>query len=262
MSLTVEDLGRAGLKLWQDSEGYRYGTDTVLLAWFASSFVRRSRRRASMLELGSGNGAGALLVAGRIPEADIDAVEINPSSYELLKKNIDGNGLAGRITPYNADIRDLPQEIRSKQYDVVFFNPPYYNVMNGPASKRTGSGGARLGGRFEENGDLTDFVKAAASRAVQSSGHIVMVMQGQRLPDTMTALAGCGIKPVALMSVHPLADRNASVFLISGKKGGSGTDMKILPPLILAERTGSGNDIIETKRVLDIYSKEHEDCFI
>jgi tRNA1(Val) A37 N6-methylase TrmN6 len=49
--------------------------------------------------------------------------------------------------------------------------------------------------------------------------------------------------------------------LVAGKKGASGTDVKILPPLIISEKTPDGC-IINTERINDIYDKEHTDCFI
>ncbi|MBO4636171.1 MAG: methyltransferase [Clostridiales bacterium] len=263
MSYTKEDLGRAGFVLYQNEDGFRFGTDSVLLAWFASSFVRKGRKAApGFLEFGSGCGPVSMLVAARVPDSRIDAVEIKPGACEALRKNISENGLEGRVRAFNADIRELPSEIRGKQYDVVMFNPPFFSGSKGPKCKRTGCDSERLSGRFEENGTMDDFLKAAASRVVQSSGHIVMIMHGLRLPDTLRAFDDNKIKPVALLNIHPLADRAASSFLIAGKKGGSGTDMKILPPLILSKRSSNGDGIINTENIIRIYEEEHTDCFI
>ena len=263
MAYTKEDLGRAGFVLYQNEDGFRFGTDSVLLAWFASSFVRKNRKSPPrFLELGAGCGPVSMLVAARVPDALIDCIEIKPGACEALRRNIDANSLTGRVRAFNADIRYLPPEVRQQQYDVVMFNPPFFSDARGPKCRREGSDGERLSGRFEENGTADDFLSAAASRVVQSSGHIVMIMHGLRLPDTLRSFEQHRVKPVALMNIHPLPDRAASSFLLSGKKGGSGTDMKILPPLIISERTGVQNEIVNTEKITEIYEEEHRDCFI
>ena len=127
MTYTKEDLGRAGFVLYQNEDGFRFGTDSVLLAWFASSFVRKNRKAAPrFLELGAGCGPVTMLTAARVKDALIDAVEIQPGAVEAIEKNIEANGLKTRVRAFNADIRQLPAEVRSLQYDVVMFNPPFF----------------------------------------------------------------------------------------------------------------------------------------
>ena len=257
--LTLEDLGRRGYKMYQQKEGFRFGTDSVLLAWFAASFVRKGKA-CTALELGSGCGGASLCLAARSDDVSIDAVEIMEKPAEILEENIKLNGLSGRMRSFNCDIRELPSDIRSKQYDIVFMNPPFFNRGSGPAARAEGDG-ERLAGRFEENGTAEDFISVAASRVRQSSGYIIMVMHGDRLPEIMSIYEKYRIKPVRLMTVHPFEDRNASMFLLAGKKGASGSDMKILPPLILNRRDGKDSPVMseELKR---IYEEEHTDCFI
>ena len=258
--MTTESLGREGYIIHQMEDGFRFGTDSVLLGWFASSFIREGKPSA-MLELGSNCGAVTLLCAARQKSVSIDSVEIMPEAYELLRTNIEENHLEQRISAFNADLRDLPPEIRRKQYDVVFFNPPFFSSSKGPSSLRKGDGGTRLAGRFEENGTLDDFIRVAASRVRQSSGHIVLINHGSRLAETIAVMQEYKVKPRKLMCVHPFADREASMFLLEGRKGASGNDMTVLPPLILNEKDGNG-DIIVTKSITDIYEKEHTTCFI
>ncbi|MEE5990865.1 MAG: hypothetical protein V3G41_09315, partial [Lachnospiraceae bacterium] len=54
-NIVPEDLGRDGLKLLQHKDCYKLDTASVLLAWFAASFVRNGKP-CEMLELGSGSG--------------------------------------------------------------------------------------------------------------------------------------------------------------------------------------------------------------
>ena len=143
--LTFEPLGRKSFSMYQLKDGFRFGTDTVLLAWYTASFVKPGNE-AKLLELGSNCGAATLLVTARRDNVVTDALEIECDAYEVLKKNIELNNLSERVCAYNGDVRELPEEIRKKQYDVVFMNPPFYNDDNGPASTKIG--------RYEHHGGL------------------------------------------------------------------------------------------------------------
>ena len=260
--MTIEDLGRGGLKLYQPKDGFRYGTDTVLLAWFAASFLRRSASAIKcpqrVLELGSGVGTATLLVQGRFPGILSDAVELEPIYADFLNRNILLNNLSSKVRGFNCDIRELPSDVKSIQYDVVMFNPPFFRIGSGP--KTTDNGDGKRGARHEENGTLNDFVKIASSRLIQSKGHLVLIMHASRLSDVYKCFDDNNVKMTHLMSVHPFADKNAEMVLVAGKKGASGSDVKVLPPLILNERTNDG--IIMSRRLTEIYGEEHRDCFI
>ncbi len=267
---TLEDLGRAGLQMYQLKDGFRFGLDSVLLSWFAASFVRNSNasnnsskvtaKTTRVLELGAGCGACTLLMHGRKPNVRIDSVELMNTSALVLEENIRLNKLEDKIRVFNADIRKLPSDVRDIQYDIVMFNPPFFLEENGP--KTTSSKSVeRLNGRFEENGSLNDFVKVAASRVIPTSGFVVMIMKGSRLTDSIRAFEANKITPTHLLTVHPFDDKNGASFLLCGKRGIKGTELKILPPLILNCRDANGN-IKSTDVTTMIYEKEHSTNFI
>ncbi len=262
--LTLDNIGRAGFVLYQQKKGFRLGTDSVLLAWFAASFARKDRdgnyRKTSFLELGSGCGGASVCVAARLPDSVIDCCEIMTSSCEVLQRNLEANNLTDRVSAYNCDIRQFPDEVRQKQYDIVFSNPPFFNGDRGNKTDPEASSDERLAARFEENGTIEDFIKASKSRVIPSTGHIIMVMKADRLTEIMSLMDTYNIRPVRLMSIHPLADRNASSVLIAGKVGGTNSQLRILPPLILNET--SDGSLRQTMRITEIYEGEHKDCFI
>lgn len=267
---TLEDLGRANLKMYQLKDGFRFGLDSVLLSWFAASFVRNGNTSSNsskvtaktprVLELGAGCGACTLLMHGRKPGVKIDAVEIMNTSCDVLEENIRINNLSDKVRAFNADIRKLPDEVRAIQYDIVMFNPPFFLEENGPKTTSAKSV-ERLNGRFEENGSLNDFVRIAASRVVPTSGVVVMIMKGNRLTDSINAFEINKITPTHLLAVHPFEDKNAASFLLCGKRGIKGSELKILPPLILNSRDNNG-EIKPTDVTTMIYEKEHTTCYI
>ncbi len=229
--------------MYQIKDGFRFGTDTVLLSWFTSSFIKDGKE-VYLLELGSNCGAATLLVAARRELTKIDALEIDTDAYEVLVKNIGINKLDDCVNAYNGDVRELSERIKKKQYDAVFMNPPFFKDENGPASGKIG--------RYEHHGGLSDFIRAGASRLVPSKGIMTVVMSASRADEVMNLMTENGVKPFRFMSVHPSIDKKAEMVLIAGKKTNANTLLEIMAPLILNDKD----------RMNLIYNGEHTDCFI
>lgn len=258
--LVTDDLGRGGFKLLQDEDGFKLGTASVLLAWFASSFVRRSKEsKTHMLELGSGIGSCAICTAARLAEVNIDCIELQQRPFEILEQNIELNGIEGRVRAFNSDILELPSLVKDISYDVVFMNPPFFSEARGP--KTDDKSKAKLVSRFGDTADLEDFISVASRRTRPSGGYVCMCMASSRLCECIGLFEKYKISPSRLINCHSLEDKDSFLVLLAGKKGAPNTDFRILPPLILSERDKEGN-IIRTKELTRIYEEEHTDCFI
>jgi ribosomal protein L3 glutamine methyltransferase len=74
------------------------------------------------LDLCTGSGCLAILLAHAYPDADIDAVDVSPDALAVAQRNVGEYGLAGRI---NLIRSDLFANLRGKTYDLIVCNPPY-----------------------------------------------------------------------------------------------------------------------------------------
>ena len=256
-NIVPEDLGRDGLKLLQHKDCYKLDTASVLLAWFASSFVRNGKP-CEMLELGSGTGGVSLLVSARSKKAHIDGVELVELAYKVFCKNIKLNGLEERIAAYNCDLRELPSEIKNKAYDVVFMNPPFYDGTKGSVTDTSVKSLHESTARFSLQGGLEDFVRVQSLRTRTSGGYAVMCISPDRVPECFALYEKYKITPVRLLTVHANASKDAFLALIAGKKGSPNAEFKVLPPLFINEEGSSAL----TSRAAQIYEEEHSDCFI
>ena len=256
-NIVPEDLGRDGLKLLQHKDCYKLDTASVLLAWFASSFVRNGKP-CEMLELGSGTGGVSLLVSARSKKAHIDSVELVELAYKVFCENIKLNGLEERIAAYNCDLRELPSEIKNKAYDVVFMNPPFYDGTKGSVTDTSVKSLHESTARFSLQGGLEDFVRVQSLRTRTSGGYAVMCISPDRVPECFALYEKYKITPVRLLTVHANASKDAFLALIAGKKGSPNAEFKVLPPLFINEEGSSAL----TSRAAQIYEEEHSDCFI
>jgi ribosomal protein L3 glutamine methyltransferase len=74
------------------------------------------------MDLCTGSGCLAILLAHSYPEADIDAVDISADALAVAQRNVSEYGLADRINLLRSDLfANLPE----KSYDLIISNPPY-----------------------------------------------------------------------------------------------------------------------------------------
>src|SRR2546423_12531672 len=106
--------------IFQYSSGHRFSTDDVLTAWYATQWAPRVERA---LDLGSGIGSVALVVAWRLPGARIVTVEAQPASVRLARKSARYNGLEERMAIHEGDLRSFTTEER---FDLITGSPPYF----------------------------------------------------------------------------------------------------------------------------------------
>jgi ribosomal protein L3 glutamine methyltransferase len=76
----------------------------------------------SALDMCTGSGCLAILLAHAYPDADVDAVDISSEALTVAQRNVADYGLADRINLIRSDLfANLPE----KNYDLVISNPPY-----------------------------------------------------------------------------------------------------------------------------------------
>lgn len=74
------------------------------------------------LDLCTGSGCLAILLAGAFPNATIDAADVSAEALQVARINVEAYGLSERI---NLIQSDMWQSIPPHKYDVIIANPPY-----------------------------------------------------------------------------------------------------------------------------------------
>ncbi len=249
---TLEDLGRKGLRMIQRRDGFRFGEDTVLLAYFCAIVTPYLKNGGKALELGAGSGAAALLLSARRPDLYIDGIEVDAAAYDVFSRNIELNRLEDRIRPIAGDIRKFPDSVLVKKaaYDLVFLNPPYRRPERGLMTRTEAGNESLLNARFEMLGGIKDFMKTACE-ALRPGGTIALVHRAVRLPEVLQAASSAGAEPRVLKMIHPSHESEATAFLLSARKGGKQGGFVVEAPLILRK---TGNEM--TSEMIKVYSDE------
>lgn len=99
----------------------KIGTDGVLLgAW-----TNLHNSPESILDIGSGTGVVALMLAQRSTAEVIDAIEIDSKAYEQCVENFEMSPWGDRLYCYHAGLDEFVDEIEDK-YELIVCNPPFY----------------------------------------------------------------------------------------------------------------------------------------
>jgi tRNA1Val (adenine37-N6)-methyltransferase len=78
------------------------------------------------LDIGSGTGLIALMLAQRSEAMEIDAVEVAAEAYEQCVENFEASPWGDRLFCYHADIRELADD-PEEPYDLIVSNPPFFS---------------------------------------------------------------------------------------------------------------------------------------
>ncbi|MBM4296519.1 MAG: tRNA1(Val) (adenine(37)-N6)-methyltransferase [Deltaproteobacteria bacterium] len=219
---TLDALFDGALELFQSRTGYRFSLDALLLAHFAS-FKHRDR----VIDLGTGCGVIALILARSHPEISILGVEHQSALAGRAARNVTVNRFQSRVAIRRGDLRDAATIGPAESFDGAVCNPPYRR----PTAGRISANDERKIARHEIHGGLDDFVNAAAY-LLRVKGRLAVVYWAERAVDLLSTLRRAGLEPKRLRMVHSFKDSEASLILVEAvKQGRSG--VKILPPLIV-----------------------------
>jgi len=108
----------------QDKTAMKVGTDAVLLgAWCNVDCFPNA-----ILDIGSGTGVIALMLAQRSDAQTIDAVEIDENAHEQTIENFEKSDWADRLFCYHSPFQDFAIEMAEEEekYDLIVSNPPFY----------------------------------------------------------------------------------------------------------------------------------------
>ena len=209
------------IRIRQPENGYRYSMDAVLLA--EETQLKPGNR---VLDMGTGCGVIALILAEANPDAIFFGIELQPDLVEIARENVVENHMADRITIFREDIRHISPASIGGPVDVVVCNPPHTASRSGRLSPFPRIAEAK----HEITVCLKDVINAAA-RMLSAGGRFILIYPAVRMAAVFAMLHQKGIEPKNLRMVHTKPDTEAKRFIIEAVVGAR-PGLTVAPPII------------------------------
>lgn len=111
----------------------KINTDGVLLG-----ALTEANNPQRVLDIGTGTGVIALMLAQRFTGTKLDAVEIDEAAAVTAGRNFKESKFAERLTEHHSGFEEYFQQKPDQKYDLIVSNPPFYiNALKSPAEQRT-----------------------------------------------------------------------------------------------------------------------------
>ena len=241
MSERIDETGFGGYKLIQDTDGFCYGIDAVLLADFSVC-----TEKESVLDLCCGNGAVALIIEAKYSPARMTGLELQKKAAEMAQRSAELNSLSGKMGFICGDAAEISEFLPAGSFDLVVCNPPYFEKNAGQACE----GSEKHIARHETSAGIAEFI-AAGKYALKKGGRMCLIHRPSRLPDLMYEARRAGMEPKEMRFVVPYAGEAPNLVLVQLVKG-AGKELKVLPQIAVRNRDGSW-----TKDIDMIYNRNN-----
>ena len=205
----------------QPLEGFRSGTDALMLAAGVAASTNDE-----VLELGSGTGVASLCVAWRVADCRVTGVEIASDLVTLAEENARANGLDRRVRFEQADVLNLPKQLRGS-FDHVLCNPPFH-----PGTGEV-SPNANRARALSDRDEFAAWIAAGFAR-VAAGGTLTLIMRADRLGEALQAGPQHGI---VVFPLWPRSTEPAKRIILQIQKN-SRAPLVVLPGLVLHDEHG------------------------
>ncbi len=160
-------------RLFQKQQGHRWSLDDLVTAYVATRGMSLEQPYRA-LDLGCGLGSVLLMVAWKLPHADVTGIEAQLDRAAMGRRSIAYNGARARIL--DGDLRTTPL---TGPFDLITGTPPYFPRGTGTESDKAHA----MACRFEARGGPEDYL-ATATPLVAPTGRVVIcssILQRDRI---------------------------------------------------------------------------------
>ena len=200
--------------VWHNRCAMKIGTDGVLLgAWCPVGELRSlgvqefrgSGGFIKVLDVGTGSGLIALMLAQRLPDAQITAIDIDSGAVEQAKYNFSVSPWADRLDCQQTALQEVEGETI---YDLIISNPPYFqDSLKNPDSQRAMA-------RHTDTLSYEELLRDSV-RLLKKEGIIALVLPIEAEQQIIALGQRYGLCPTHITHVYPKPGKAAKRLLIA-----------------------------------------------
>ncbi len=171
----------------------KIGTDAVVLG-----VVANHANPAKILDIGTGSGIVALMLAQRFPGASVTAIEIEPNAYSQACENI--NSSPFEISCVHESFQDYSQRDDLK-FDLIVTNPPFFDGTSKSPFE------ARNMARHDDYLKLNE-IFSRAEKLLKKEGKLVVVWPVEREDELNERLSESSLELIEVCEILPTVHHN------------------------------------------------------
>ncbi len=237
----IDDLEFENLKIIQNTTGFCFGIDSVLL----SDFAKEVKNGSKVMDIGTGTGIISILLSKKANVKKIYGIEIQQEVANMAERSVKLNNLEDKISIINTNIKDIFDKFEPNTFDAIVTNPPYMKLNTGAKSDEI----KKLISRHEVECNLEDIIKISY-KLLKSRGEFYMVHRAERIVDILYLMRKYKLEPKKIRFIQSKVNKEPNLLLIKGVKD-AGNQLKIERPLVVYNEDGSYTD-----EILEIYHKK------
>ena len=212
----IESLLIGGYKIIQDTERYRFTSDSVLLARFL-----KAKRGDAVADFCSGSGiVGLHFFAENKGVEHVTLFEMQPALADMSRRTVELNRLEKAFTVENLRLQDIP-DAYTEAFSLILCNPPYERDGFGKADADKALCRKELSLTLGE-------LCLAAKKCLKFGGRFALVHRADRLSEVLCALHAQNLEPKKLQLVAGREGEKPYAALIAAVKGGK-SGIEVLP---------------------------------
>ena len=200
--------------VWHDRCAMKVGTDGVLLGAWCPLAIATSEGEYKVLDIGTGSGLIALMLAQRATSIDdtpivIDTIDIDADAAEQAQYNFEQSPWSKLLRIYQSSLQEWQSE---KEYDLIVSNPPYFqgSLKNPDAQRATA--------RHTDSLSYSELI-AHSERLLRRNGILALVLPIEAEEEILSLAAAAGLSPIAITYVHTKPGKPVKRILMALTKG-------------------------------------------
>lgn len=215
----LESLLIGDYKIIQDTDFYRFTSDSVLLSRFL-----KAKKEEKVADFCAGSGiVGLHFFAENRGVSSVTLFEMQPELARMSERTVLLNGLGDKFFVENVRLQGIPA-CYTEAFSLILCNPPYEKGGFENADPKKALCRKELSLRLEE-------LCSAAARCLKFGGRFALVHRADRLAEVLCALTAHNLQPKKLQLVAGREGAKPYLALIAAVKGGK-AGIDVLPTLV------------------------------
>lgn len=204
----IESLLIGDYRIVQDTEYYRFTSDSVLLSRFL-----KAKKNETVADFCSGSGiVGLHFFAENRGVSSVTLFEMQSELAQMSRRTIELNGLGDKFRVENVRLQEIPASY-TESFSLILCNPPYERGGFGNADEKKALCRKELSLTLDE-------LCAAAKRCLKFGGRFALVHRADRAAEAAYTLHAHGLEPKKLQFVAGREGEKPYLVLIAAVKGG------------------------------------------